>query len=1046
MPIDFDALRKQEAPSLADSPLGPAGLALSGGGIRSATFSLGVLQALAVHGKLASFDYLSTVSGGGYIGGWLSAWIHRSSLDEVQAELAKPCGNRDGNPASQEHGAISWLRRYSNYLSPRVGLMSIDALTLITTWIRNVLLNLVILLALFALLALLPRTLVWPAQSALANSAATALAMWVALGALAIMLVAMMFNFFSGQGPRKSWPWVSTGPGVMCTVLVPGGVAACAASLWLFGSGSERLSLAGMALFAMLLGVWLLWLMFTLVRGLASKKLKAALSNFSQEATAFVLASAVCVAVSAGLMAAASAGFAALKLNDPVYQSVVVITFGPTAFLVMFGIVGSIFVGIVGRAYAERSREWWSRMNACFLIAGLGWLALTACAFYVPALVEWAAANAGPWLKAAAGASWLTAALGVLVGPRVAGKSDKARIRMMSLVNALAIVLMLTFIVAAESLTDTVLSALNRPATSTASVGKALTVDLHLVDKPGELTHRVTIRAQGMRFGTALNGHMAQLRQSLENDMVNPALLATLAVLLLFGWRVDVNIFSLHNMYKSRLIRCYLGASRASGRRANPFTGFDEDDDIVLARLADANGKVQRPLHILNASLNLSQGKNLAWQERKAASFVLTPQVCGFQLAKTQGDSRQQGAYRPTAEYGRRGTDGDGFSLGMAMATSGAAISPNMGLTSNPALAFILTVFNIRLGRWSANPARDAWRDASPAIGLVALFSELFGFSNETSNFVYLSDGGHFDNTGIYELVRRRCRVIYVVDAGADGDLRFEDLGRAIRQCRIDFGVDIDIDLKDMRKDGETLPQSGFAQGSIHFNDGTPDGILICIKPTLCAERDEPVDIHEFGARNASFPHQTTADQFFNESQFESYRLLGKHIGEACLRQTAQHLPPAVSAPRRERQIAAQPVAVLPEVFKMLSVFTILFSFAFILIDKLGWRNSSLFDTIDSGYALLYTALFCVQYRLLAGHVGKGLGRYWGLALLWGGTALALTGGLCDLLENLRHWQHATTSSVWPQVFDYTDVKFKAFFVNLIGWLALALLSVRRRL
>src|SRR5271169_3240276 len=111
---------------------GPIGLALSGGGIRSATFSLGVLQSLAGHGRLSSFDYLSTVSGGGYIGSWLSAWISRNDLKGVQDQLAKRGSEGGAVPETAEPAPIVWLRKYSNYLAPRVGIFSIDALTLMS--------------------------------------------------------------------------------------------------------------------------------------------------------------------------------------------------------------------------------------------------------------------------------------------------------------------------------------------------------------------------------------------------------------------------------------------------------------------------------------------------------------------------------------------------------------------------------------------------------------------------------------------------------------------------------------------------------------------------------------------------------------------------------------------------------------------------------------------------------------------------------------------------------------------------------------------------
>ena len=105
-------------------------------------------------------------------------------------------------------------------------------------------------------------------------------------------------------------------------------------------------------------------------------------------------------------------------------------------------------------------------------------------------------------------------------------------------------------------------------------------------------------------------------------------------------------------------------------------------------------------------------------------------------------------------------------------------------------------MFNVRLGWWLGNPrARYTWRYSSPRIGLAYMLGELFGITSTSSNYVSLSDGGHFENLGIYELVRRRCRYIIVGDAEQDGDFTFGGLGSAIRRCRADFGVEIDIDI-----------------------------------------------------------------------------------------------------------------------------------------------------------------------------------------------------------------------------------------------------------
>lgn len=135
-----------------------AGLALSGGGIRSATFNLGVLQALADLGLLSKFDYLSTVSGGGYIGGWLSKWIHNTAGGVEQAEKLLRSGG-DGPVPRAEPKEVQFLRKYSNYLTPKSGMFSADTSTLIGTYLRNTLLNMTMLVISMSILFLAPRLL-----------------------------------------------------------------------------------------------------------------------------------------------------------------------------------------------------------------------------------------------------------------------------------------------------------------------------------------------------------------------------------------------------------------------------------------------------------------------------------------------------------------------------------------------------------------------------------------------------------------------------------------------------------------------------------------------------------------------------------------------------------------------------------------------------------------------------------------------------------------------------------------------------------------------
>ena len=271
------------------------------------------------------------------------------------------------------------------------------------------------------------------------------------------------------------------------------------------------------------------------------------------------------------------------------------------------------------------------------------------------------------------------------------------------------------------------------------------------------------------------------------------AALVTLASLV-----ININHYSLHSIYRNRLVRAFLGASRVESKRdetKNRFTDFDSLDSPLLHELwapGNPRGDNWKPLHVINAALNLVSSKNLAWQERMAGPFTFSPLHCGSGSPIFSG-----GAYRAT--QARKDQDKPygapkGLTLGTAMAISGAAVSPNMGYNSSPGVAFLMTLCNVRLGWWLPNPRtenRYYWL-TGPIVALRPYFMEMFGLTSETERWVYLSDGGHFENLGVYEMVRRRCRVIVVSDASCDPGYKFDDLGNALRKIWIDLGVRIE--------------------------------------------------------------------------------------------------------------------------------------------------------------------------------------------------------------------------------------------------------------
>jgi hypothetical protein len=245
----------------------------------------------------------------------------------------------------------------------------------------------------------------------------------------------------------------------------------------------------------------------------------------------------------------------------------------------------------------------------------------------------------------------------------------------------------------------------------------------------------------------------------------------------------------------------------------------------------------------------------------------------------------------PHSRYG----GADGISLGTAITISGAAASPNMGYHSSPLVTFMMTIFNARLGWWLGNPGpagHDTFYLANPRFPVRPIVAEAFGLTERTSPYVYLSDGGHFDNLGLYEMVLRRCHLIVVSDGSCDAHCDLNDLGGSIRKIRADLGIPIDfpggISIYPRSADLATLARGLYwAVGRIRYSlvDPPPtddpaardarDGWLLYLKTAYYGT--EPPDVYEYARANDQFPHESTVDQFFTESQFESYRMLGLH-------------------------------------------------------------------------------------------------------------------------------------------------------------------------
>jgi hypothetical protein len=234
----------------------------------------------------------------------------------------------------------------------------------------------------------------------------------------------------------------------------------------------------------------------------------------------------------------------------------------------------------------------------------------------------------------------------------------------------------------------------------------------------------------------------------------------------------------------------------------------------------------------------------------------------------------------------------------------------------------------VRLGWWLGNPIKKKYTTydrQAPRFALLPLLAEMFGWTTDDRRYVYLSDGGHFDNLGLYEMVRRRCRFIVVSDAGCDPKFEFEDLGNAVRKIWLDLGVSItfkglndlkrradkdvkyaddqppfhavgtiDYDVADRPTDPKTgavipnVPNSEDAAATAlpdSKDSGSKKGYILYLKAAYHANRIENVGIRNYAMAHPEFPHEGTLDQFFSESQFESYRVLGYNTMDAVLKQ-----------------------------------------------------------------------------------------------------------------------------------------------------------------
>lgn len=371
-----------------------------------------------------------------------------------------------------------------------------------------------------------------------------------------------------------------------------------------------------------------------------------------------------------------------------------------------------------------------------------------------------------------------------------------------------------------------------------------------------------------------------------------------LVLLRCFGWLVDVNKISPHYFYRDRLAETFLVTEKESepDQDKPPVTSRD-DGRMELAKLygsADASNQTasRSPYLLLNATLNLTAARNLKAFNRKSDIFTFSS--CYVGSVST--------GYRETADY--RVDDGP-LKLARAMTISGAAVTSVMGMNTSALTAFLCTFFGVRLGYWMP-PVKEAGGDKGnmaekwpmnmiKMIGGLAtsrLLREMIGcVTAEEGREIYLSDGGHSgDNLGIIPLLRRRVKVLLVSDSECDPNHDFDSLNSSIRNAYVDENIKITICLDGLRKDEKGLTMDKFAVGRISYPDQDKEAKnwLIIYKNTL--RGDEMAAIVNYQKKSPTFPHESTGDQFFTEEQFESYRALGRFAVDNALKSKEEWL------------------------------------------------------------------------------------------------------------------------------------------------------------
>ncbi len=756
------------------------GLALSGGGIRSATFCLGLLRALAKNGVLHRFDYLSTVSGGGYVG---AAFGRLFSPKVTPAEVEQGLAD-DGSIF------LWWLRSNGRYLVP-AGMRDV-----LQTWagqLRGFIatqFEVTMLIALLACVIVLPHLLGYRWDTSSAPMLASTL-WWLAMPVAGWLAIVMAFAYWWSRDPEDGSAWrdftICACTSVMAVYLLSPIWTTTAA-----GHGKATMAvLGGMLLAVPVARLWLL----------------ARATRPAQDRVHYTIGLSTALKYLLLLFVLGAADLVSWFLADQ---------FGPGTPH------GSVLTS-----------------------AGLAALLVAVARFALP-----------------------------LLQPR-SGRTSLARLPLALLANVCGLVLLALLVLFW-------LSALQ-----------------YFV-----FVARLSALNTWMHWLTALVPPIAHIPAADTWLRWLTVAIPSAAYIGLTGSNLQlINRSSLHAFYRSRIARTYVSVgnshdvrkeqatvrfpvsplkSKSPGHADNvkKLTELLEGDDTDLPGYAPH--EYGGPIHLINCCINQTIDDRTDAYNADRKGVYLTVSSLGLETG-TKFAQYQPHDPNPLANS----------TLAEWIAISGAAAGSGMGSMTRTGISTLFFLSGLRLGYWWRNRlnAKAFWW-THLGKSRAALQEMLARFPGLHSPVWYLSDGGHFDNSGVYSLLKRELELIVLADCGSDPNYVFADLENLIRKARVDFDTTIDF------IDPASLPV-GIGE-SLCDRFGTPDSImpgpgnqhlllarityasgasgsLLVLKPCLYGEL--PLDVAGYADRHRDFPQQSTAEQFFDEAQWESYCQLGEMLG-----------------------------------------------------------------------------------------------------------------------------------------------------------------------